>query len=67
MQFSDDALGGQGVPISVFARKEVIVCGGAVGTPQLLQLSGIGPKDVLDAVGIKQVSEYSALRRLGCG
>nr|XP_022905659.1 glucose dehydrogenase [FAD, quinone]-like [Onthophagus taurus] len=39
----------------VKARKEIIVSGGAVNSPHLLLLSGIGPKDVLDKVGIKQV------------
>lgn len=34
------------------ARKEVIVCGGAIQTPQLLMLSGIGPKEHLESVGI---------------
>lgn len=29
------------------ATREVIVCGGAVNSPQLLQLSGIGPADLL--------------------
>lgn len=36
----------------VWARREVILAAGAVFTPQLLQLSGIGPKDVLNAAGI---------------
>ena len=34
------------------ARREVIVCGGAFGTPQLLQLSGIGPGELLQDMGI---------------
>lgn len=34
------------------ARREVIVCGGAFNTPQLLMLSGIGPMDVLHKAGI---------------
>jgi choline dehydrogenase len=34
------------------ASREVVVCCGAVGTPQLLQLSGIGPGAVLQAAGV---------------
>ncbi|CAH1118432.1 unnamed protein product [Phaedon cochleariae] len=37
------------------ARKEVIVSGGAVNSPQLLMLSGIGPKDHLQHFGIRVV------------
>lgn len=32
---------------------EVILCGGAFNTPQLLQLSGVGGSDVLSAAGVK--------------
>ena len=35
--------------------KEVILCGGAFNSPQLLQVSGIGNKDHLEAVGVKSV------------
>jgi choline dehydrogenase len=36
----------------VRARREVIVCAGAVNTPKLLQLSGIGPAEWLQRAGI---------------
>lgn len=39
------------------ARKEVIVAGGAVNSPQILLLSGIGPREELQRVGIRQVHE----------
>ena len=36
----------------VMATKEIIVSSGAINSPQLLQLSGIGPSDLLKSVGI---------------
>jgi choline dehydrogenase len=37
------------------ARKEILVCGGAYNSPQLLQLSGVGPADLLKQYGIDVV------------
>lgn len=39
-------------PVSVKARREVILAAGAVHTPQVLSLSGVGPRSALDAAGI---------------
>lgn len=41
----------------VRARREVIVCAGAFNSPQLLQLSGIGPAARLQALGIEVVTD----------
>jgi choline dehydrogenase-like flavoprotein len=37
------------------ARREVIVCAGALNTPKLLQLSGVGPPELLQRLGIPLV------------
>lgn len=39
--------------MTVHADKEVILAAGAIHTPHLLQLSGIGPRDILEAAGIE--------------
>ena len=36
-----------------YARREIILCGGAFNTPQLLMLSGIGDKETLQAAGVQ--------------
>jgi choline dehydrogenase len=44
-------------PQTAHARREVIVSGGAYGSPQLLQLSGIGPAQHLQDMGIAVVKD----------
>ena len=38
---------------TAYCNREVIVSAGYIGSPQLLLLSGIGPKDHLSAAGVK--------------
>ena len=45
--------GGQVYNVTV--NREVILAGGAIGSPQILQLSGVGPKAVVEAAGVKSV------------
>lgn len=51
-----------GVEGDVRARREVLLCGGAFNSPQLLELSGIGQREVLEAAGVPLVHE---LRMVG--
>jgi choline dehydrogenase len=50
-----------GRPQVAAADSEVILCAGAVNSPQLLQLSGIGPGAVLSAHGITPMVDNSAV------
>lgn len=52
-----------GVTKQAFARKEVIVAGGTFSSPQLLQLSGIGPKALLEKYDIAVVSDLPGVGR----
>ena len=45
----------RGQMLRSFARREVIICAGAVNSPQLLQVSGVGPEQHLRDVGIPVV------------
>ncbi|MCV6603321.1 MAG: GMC family oxidoreductase N-terminal domain-containing protein, partial [Cohaesibacter sp.] len=46
----------QNVPSRVTAGREVVLAAGAIGSPQILQLSGIGPADLLSQHGIDVVA-----------
>lgn len=43
--------------VKVRAEREVILSGGAINSPQVLQLSGVGPADELKALGIEVVHD----------
>jgi len=45
----------------VTARREVILAGGAIGSPQLLQLSGVGPGALLQEQGVPLVHELKGV------
>jgi choline dehydrogenase len=42
-----------GSTAALFASKEVVLSAGAIGSPHLLMLSGVGPKAALEAVGVR--------------
>ncbi len=42
-------------PETIIAEREVILCAGAVQSPQILQLSGIGPADAIREAGVTSV------------
>jgi choline dehydrogenase len=48
--------GGLG-PVQRVRAGEVILCGGAINSPQLLQLSGVGPAGLLGGLGIDVVAD----------
>jgi choline dehydrogenase len=50
-----------GSETAVTARGEVLLCAGALQTPQLLQLSGIGPRALLASFGIPIVHELAGV------
>lgn len=52
-----------GPRFEVHARREVILSGGAINTPQTLLLSGIGPAEELKKHGIPIVKENNAVGR----
>ncbi len=69
LEGGDDALRAVGVQMvqggqvqEMRARREVILCGGAINSPQLLQLSGIGHPADLEAAG---VDVHLSLRGVG--
>ncbi|CAN7585303.1 GMC family oxidoreductase N-terminal domain-containing protein [Terrabacter sp. LjRoot27] len=53
----------QGVSEEVAAGTEVVLCAGAIGSPHLLLLSGVGARDELAAVGVECVVDLPDVGR----
>ena len=53
----------KGVSKEAKARREIILSGGAINSPQLLMLSGIGPAEHLKNVGITPLMDAKAVGR----
>jgi choline dehydrogenase len=53
----------EGIATSVEARAEVVLCAGAIGSPQILMLSGIGPADELSQLGIHPIHDLAGVGR----
>lgn len=58
VQFTRD-----GQSYSVYAKKEVVLSAGALHSPQLLMLSGIGPEDQLKPLGIDVIKDLPVGKR----
>jgi choline dehydrogenase len=43
--------------VDAAARAEVILCAGAIGSPQILQLSGLGPANRLQSLGVPVIKD----------
>ena len=50
-----------GISVEARARREVILAGGAINSPQLLELSGIGDPAVLAAAGVEVVQPLAGV------
>jgi choline dehydrogenase len=53
----DRAVGVETTKGETIRASEVILCGGAINSPQLLQLSGVGDPDHLQSVGVEPLHE----------
>lgn len=54
----------QGIKHTVRCRKEIILSAGPIASPQLLMLSGVGPKEHLETLGIPVIADVQVGRTL---
>jgi choline dehydrogenase len=53
----------QGQQVDLACRREIILCAGAIGSPVLLLLSGVGPEGALSAAGVTPLHHLSGVGR----
>jgi choline dehydrogenase len=53
----------RGKDVTVRAAREVILSGGAVNSPHLLQISGVGPAEHLQSIGVPVVHDLAGVGR----
>lgn len=46
---------------TIKARREVVLCGGTLNTPRLMQISGVGPGELLNGLGVPTVSNLAGV------
>ena len=54
---------GDGAEVQVIANREVVLCAGSIGSPHLLLLSGVGPKNELTKAGVDAVVDLPDVGR----
>jgi choline dehydrogenase len=59
-----DLNGGRDTRKAIRVRREVIMCAGAINTPKLLQISGVGPAAILEEIGVPMVRDLPVGRNL---
>ena len=50
-----------GREVEIRARREIVLSSGAIGSPQLLQISGVGPAALLREIGVPAVHDLPAV------
>jgi choline dehydrogenase-like flavoprotein len=50
-----------GQKYTVTVRREVVVCGGTIASPQILELSGIGDRQILETAGVECLVDLPAV------
>ena len=57
IQVTQNSKNGKIETTAILARKEVVLCGGAMNSPRLLELSAIGDGNLLKKLGIDVVQD----------
>ena len=51
---------------TIYCKREVLICAGPIGSPHLLQRSGIGPAAVLSKAGVEVLHDLARIDAWDC-